>query len=438
VTHPQDLSLVEQAAAVRAGTIHPAELLDATLARIRERDPQLNSTPVTFPDQSAKMLAEAGDGPLRGVPITIKDMYALPWRGAQNATGVELIAAAASGGFRRLRDAGAVVVGVANQHMAGMGTTGAVSAYGMHRNPWNSDRCPGGSSGGSAAAVAARIVAGSLGSDSGGSTRLPAAWCGVVGLKVTYRSLPYDSYFGRGTTFSAPGVFGRDAADARLLAAALLDRPLAPLDVAGVRVGLISTPFWSDCDPAVVAHCEAALDAVGWARREIAVEHLDLASAAATVRFMAEAPAPSPDLLAAAPPMSRAMAVAASFLPVAAIPRADRVRAAIRRGFALAFADVDVIAWPTTPAVAPPLDNPTVHLPSGPTPADLANMRQAMVGNLLGVPGVSVPVGFVDGLPVGLQLLGPWGHEALLLDAAERIEQATGRVHVDSIPEVAR
>ncbi|MEY2459903.1 MAG: aspartyl-tRNA(Asn)/glutamyl-tRNA(Gln) amidotransferase subunit, partial [Acidimicrobiaceae bacterium] len=253
MNHPQDLGLRAQAAAIRSGEIKASELLDVTLSRLAERDIALNSTPVVFADEAREMLAVAPAGPLHGVPVTIKDMYSLPWRGAHNGTSFELIPPAESGGFRRLRDAGAVIVGVANQHEAGMGTTGTVSAYGVHRNPWNLDHCPGGSSGGSASAVAARLVAGSLGSDSGGSTRLPAAYCGVVGLKVTYRALPYDSYFGLGTTFSAPGAFGRDAGDARLVAEALLARPLIADPARQLRVGIVRDPYWSDCQPEVAA-----------------------------------------------------------------------------------------------------------------------------------------------------------------------------------------
>src|SRR5205085_10910124 len=135
-------------------------------------DAVLNSTPVVFPDESRRMLAGAPDGPLHGVPLTMKDMYALPWRAARNGTPFELIPAAESGAFRRLRDAGAVIVGVANQHEAGMGTTGVVSAYGQHPNPWNVAHCPGGSSGGSAAPVAARLAAGRVAGGSGRCTRL--------------------------------------------------------------------------------------------------------------------------------------------------------------------------------------------------------------------------------------------------------------------------
>jgi len=432
--HLPDLGLRAQAAAIRSGEIKAGELLDATLARLTDRDAALNSTPVVFADEAREMLAAAPDGPLHGVPVTIKDMYALPWRGAHNGTPFELIPAAASGGFRRLRDAGAVIVGVANQHEAGMGTTGTVSAYGVHPNPWNLEHCPGGSSGGSASAVAARLVGGSVGSDSGGSTRLPAAYCGVVGLKVTYRSLPYDGYFGMGTTFSAPGAFGRDAGDARLVAEALLARPLATDPARELRVGVVRDPYWSDCQPDVVALAEQALAATGWSVRDITIDHLELAGAALMVRLGAEAGCPAPPVLAALSPMTRAIMLANLLRAAPAVARADRARAAIRRSVAAALDDVDVIAWPTVPAPAPPIARPFVELPSGILPADVANMRQSVVGNMTGQPGISIPVGFVDGLPVGLQLLGPWGEEALLFAAAQHVEDVTDRAFVDATP----
>jgi aspartyl-tRNA(Asn)/glutamyl-tRNA(Gln) amidotransferase subunit A len=433
-SHPQDLGLRAQVAAVQSGEIKAGELLEATLDRLVERDVVLNSTPVVFADESREMLAAAPEGPLHGVPVTIKDMYALPWRGARNGTPLELIPAAESGGYRRLRDAGAVIVGVANQHEAGMGTTGTVSAYGVHPNPWNLEHCPGGSSGGSASAVAARLVAGSVGSDSGGSTRLPAAYCGVVGLKVTYRSLPYDHYFGMGTTFSAPGAFGRDAGDARLVAEALLARPLTTAPARELRVGIVREPYWSDCQPEVAALAEQALAATGWSVRDITVDHLELAGAVLTVRLGAEAGCPPAAVLEALSPMTRGIMLATLLRPASAVSRADRARAAIRRAVAGAFDDVDVIAWPTVPAPAPLIASPFVEVPSGTMPADIVNMRQAVVGNVTGQPGISIPVGFVGGLPVGLQLLGPWSEEALLFAAAEHIENATSREFVDAVP----
>jgi Asp-tRNA(Asn)/Glu-tRNA(Gln) amidotransferase A subunit family amidase len=304
----------------------------------------------------------------------------------------------------------------------------------MH-NPWNLDACAGGSSGGSAAAVAARLVAGSLGSDSGGSTRLPASYCGVVGLKVTYRALPYDGYFGMGTTFSAPGAFARDAADTRLLVEALLARPLPPTDAGDLRVGVVTTPFWSDCDPLVATACSEALVAAGWKVAETPIDHLELAGPASMARLMAEAGSPVRALVDGVSAATRALMLGAALLPARVVPKADRVRAAVRVSLAETFASVDLLAWPATASPAPPIDDPWVVLPSGRMPADISNARQAMLANLCGVPAISVPVGLhPNGLPIGLQLMAPWGGEGRLLDAALRLEEATGRAHVDRTP----
>src|SRR5439155_14887511 len=188
--HPQHLSLREQAAAIAAGELDPKELLEATLARIAERDPEVNSIAATFPDDSGRMLDAAPRGPLHGVPVAVKDMFALPWRAPRDGSRHEQLPKGESGIYRLLRDAGAVIVGVTNMHFWGAGSTGHVSAYGPVGNPWNTDHCGGGSSGGSAAAVGARLVAGAVGVDGGGSIRLPAAYCGIRGLKCAFGVVP--------------------------------------------------------------------------------------------------------------------------------------------------------------------------------------------------------------------------------------------------------
>ena len=183
-----DLSLRGQAEAIAAGDADPSELLDEALARIEERNPALNAIVETFPERSREMLAAAPDGPLRGVPVVIKDEWPLPWR-AQRFGSAELpapTAPAESGPYRALRDAGAVIVGVGNMEELGAGSTGAISVYGPAHNPWDPDRCPGGSSSGPAASVAARLVAGAVGADGLGSVRYPAAYCGLTGLKPTF------------------------------------------------------------------------------------------------------------------------------------------------------------------------------------------------------------------------------------------------------------
>jgi Asp-tRNA(Asn)/Glu-tRNA(Gln) amidotransferase A subunit family amidase len=439
VSHPQDLPLREQAKMVADGSLDPSELLRETLARLQERDGALNAVVATFPEESEAMLAAAPEGPLHGVPVTIKDMFSLPWRGYRNGTRHELGARTASGPFRRLRDAGAVVVGVDNQHELGMGTTGRASAYGAARNPWDPSRCPGGSSSGSAAGVAARMVGGSIGSDSGGSTRLPAGWCGVVGLKVTYGSLPYDGYTGSNSTLSAPGAFGRDAADGRLLVEALLARPLPARDGGSLRVGIVRSPYWEDIDPEVDAACREALAASGFAQAELELPFAELAGPAGALRAGAELGVAVPEaVIPELDVLTRGLLRFSALSPAWRLIRADRVRARLRRAIVDAFASCDLLAWPTNPAPAPPIDAPVLQLPSGPALADAPNVRQAILANLAGVPGVSVPVGFhSSGLPIGLQLLAPWNEESRLLDAAQQIENVTDRRWVSATPTLA-
>jgi aspartyl-tRNA(Asn)/glutamyl-tRNA(Gln) amidotransferase subunit A len=425
VSHPQDLGLREQAQAVADGSLDAGELLDATLERLAERDGALNSTPVVFAEQARAMLADAPAGPLRGVPLTLKDMFTTPWRGAHGGTSRELLPPGPSGVFTRLRDAGAVVVGVAQQHELGMGTTGRASVWGPARNPHDLARCAGGSSGGSGSAVAARLVAGSIGSDSGGSTRIPAAYCGVVGLKTTWGSVPRAGYTGGVSTFSAAGAFARDAADARMLSEVLTARALPGGDAGGLRCGIVRAPFWEDLDPEVEARCRDALAAAGWDLVELALDRVELSGPAAASRLAPELLAGLDlSVLAELDPATRALTQFALLTPAVRLVRADRVRAHLRRETARAFERVDVLAWPASPAPPPLIDAPVVELPSGTTLADPPNLRQATLANLTGVPGISVPVGKADRLPVGLQLLAPWGEEARLLDAAERVEAA--------------
>jgi aspartyl-tRNA(Asn)/glutamyl-tRNA(Gln) amidotransferase subunit A len=433
LTHPQDLGLAAQARAIASGDLAASELLEATLERITERNPQLNAIIATFPEQSRQMLAAAPPGPLHGVPISVKDMFGLPWRGYHNGTRLELGPRVLSGPVRRLAEAGAVVSAVENQHELGMGTTGVASPHGPARNPVNPEHCPGGSSSGSASAVGGHLVAGALGSDSGGSTRLPAGWSGVFGLKVTYGAVPYDGYAGANSSLSAPGVFTRDSADARLMTEGFLGRPLPAGDGAALRVGIVRTPFWDDLDPEVAAICEAALTAFADVR-ELALKTAVLSSPAGAVRVGAELGAMVPDgVIDDVDPVTRALIQFSALHPARRLIRADRVRAAVRRELAAAFADVDVVAWPTNPAPAPPLAAPVLTLPSGPAPPDGPNLRQAVIANLAGVPGISIPVGLhSSGLPIGLQLLAAWGQEAALLDAADHLSAAGERSHAST------
>ena len=264
-----DLSLREQAAAIAAGEVDPAELLEATLARIEERNPALNAVVETFPERSREMLAAAPDGPLHGVPVVIKDEWPLPWR-AQRFGAAEMLAPSApgeSGPYRALRDAGAVIVGVGNMHELGASSTGNVSVYGPARNPWNTERCPGGSSSGPAAAVAARLVAGAVGADGVGSIRYPAAYCGLTGLKPTFgRSAMAGHHMAEVSTTIVSGPLCADAADCRLLGSALFGEELAAGEPRGLRIGVIRDEVSEDVAPAVREACEAAIEDAARAR----------------------------------------------------------------------------------------------------------------------------------------------------------------------------
>ena len=448
-----DLSLRAQAAGIAAGEIDAAELLEATLARIDERNPAINAVVETFPERSREMLAAAPAGPLRGAPVVVKDEWPLPWR-AQKFGSAQLPAPvqpvpAESGPYRALRDAGAVIVGVGNMHELGSGSTGNVSVYGAARNPWDVERCPGGSSSGPAAATAARLVAGAVGADGLGSVRFPAAYCGLTGLKPTFgRSAMAGHHMAATTSLIVSGPLCADAADCRLLGSALFGESIPAGDAAGLRIGVVRDAVSEDVAPEVRAACEEALEALraetGGSVHEIELADLEAATLAALLIVNAEGlGGVTPELLngldPAVSPVNRGFVKYRMLLPAAAIAQAKRVRTLTRRRLAALFEEVDAIAWPTIPAAAPPLDSPLVELPSGTRTADQANVRGAALANLTGIPAVSVPVGLGEGgLPLALQLQGAWGADALLLDAAEALERANGRRWVEARPPLAR
>ncbi len=445
-----DLSLRAQAAALAAGEADPAELLEAALERIEQRNPAINAVVETFPERSREMLAAAPEGPLRGVPVVIKDEWPLPWR-AQRFGAAEMLAPAApgeSGPYRALRDAGAVIVGVGNMHELGAGSTGNISVYGPTRNPWDTERCPGGSSSGPAAAVAARLVAGAVGADGVGSIRFPAAYCGLTGLKPTFGRAAMAGHHMDGiSTIIVSGPLCADAADARLLASVLFGEELEAGEARGLRIGIVRDSIADDVSPAVRDACEEAIRALAeeTGGELVEVELADVEPAALATVLIANTEGLSgisPTRLNALDPelspIGRGLLKYRMLLPAVAGVKAHSVRTLMRRRLAAAFAEVDVIAWPTVPAVAPPLQAPLVELPSGTLTADAANVRGAGLANLTGIPSVSVPVGLSEGLPIGLQLQAAWGRDGLLLDAAEALERANGRRWVDSQSPLAR
>jgi Asp-tRNA(Asn)/Glu-tRNA(Gln) amidotransferase A subunit family amidase len=450
MSEPLDLSLRDQAAAIAAGDVDPGELLEATLARIEQRNPAINAIVETFPERSGEMLAAAPSGPLRGVPVVIKDEWPLPWR-AQRFGAADMLAEpepGESGPYRALRDAGAVIVGVGNMHELGASSTGNVSVYGPAGNPWSPERCPGGSSSGPAASVAARLVAGAVGADGIGSIRYPAAYCGLTGLKPTFgRSAMEGHHMANVSTTIVSGPLCADAADARLLGSALFGEELRAGDVGGLRIGVIRDEVSEDVAPAVREACEAAIEQLRQETdgevREIELPELPAATLATVLIANSESlggitPERLNNLDPELSPIGRGLLKYRLLLPAVATVKSNQLRTIARRTLASVFADVDVIAWPTVPAVAPPLEAPLVELPSGTLTADQANVRGGALANLTGIPAVSVPVGSSEGLPIALQLQAAWGRDELLLDAAEALERANGRRWVEAVPPLAQ
>jgi Asp-tRNA(Asn)/Glu-tRNA(Gln) amidotransferase A subunit family amidase len=442
-----DLPLRDQAAGIAAGDLDPGELLDACLARIEERNPDLNAVIATFPDESRRMLEQAPEGPLRGVPVLIKDEWPLPWRaetiGAASVPGVKL-EPGESGPYRALRDAGAVIAGVANMHELGSSSTGNTSVYGAAHNPWDLERCPGGSSSGPAAAVAGGLVAGAVGADGLGSIRYPAAYCGLTGLKPTFGRSTMAGHHIANTETIVSGPLCRDAADCRLLASTLFvkELPANPVE-GGLRIGVIRDPFWTNSAPGVREACESALESlrgeVDGEVIEVELPDLELVLPAALLVAQSEEAAHlNPENLNALSPelsvINRGVLKLRALLPLSLTARAFRIRAKVRHDLLELFDGIDLLAWPTVPAAAPSLTEPLIELPSGVESADAGNAPHGVIANLTGVPGVSVPVGLDAGMPVALQLLATWGADAMLLDAAEALERATDREFVELRP----
>jgi Asp-tRNA(Asn)/Glu-tRNA(Gln) amidotransferase A subunit family amidase len=332
-------------------------------------------------------------------------------------------------------------------HELGSSSTGNDSVYGPTHNPWDLDRCPGGSSSGPAAGVAGGLVSGAVGADGLGSIRYPAAYCGLTGLKPTFGRSTIEGHHIPNTETIVSGPLCRDAADCRLLASALFGEELPAGEASGMRIGVIRDPYWSNSAPGVREACESALDslqaAVGGEVIEVEIPDRELILPAAVLIAQSEeaahlTPANVNSLPQELSVLNRGLLKLRSVLPATLPARAYPARSRVRRSLAELFDRVDLLAWPTVPAVAPPLAEPMIELPSGVTSADAGNGPHGVLANLTGVPGVSVPVGLADRMPVGLQLLAPWGADSLLLDAAEALERETDREFVELRPALAQ
>ncbi|HHH36881.1 MAG TPA: Asp-tRNA(Asn)/Glu-tRNA(Gln) amidotransferase subunit GatA [Gammaproteobacteria bacterium] len=463
-------------AALAAGECSSVELTRHFLVRIERLDPALNSFITVTADQALAAAAEAdrrraaGEaGPLTGVPIAHKDIFCTDGVRTSCASRMldNFIAPYDATVVSRLKAAGAVMLGKTNMDEFAMGSSNETSYYGAVRNPWNPERVPGGSSGGSAAAVAARLVPAATGTDTGGSIRQPAALCGLTGLKPTYGRVSRYGMIAFASSLDQGGPLCQSAEDAALLLGAMagfdardstsVDRPVPDYtatladDIAGLTIGLPREYFGEGLDAAVGAVVEQAVkvfEGLGARVREISLPNTDLAVPTYYVVAPAECssnlsrydgvrfghrckdPADLMDMYKRSrgegfgAEVKRRIMVGTYVLSAgyydAYYLKAQKLRQLISADFRAAFAEVDLVLGPTSPSVAFPfgarLDDPVQMYLS-----DI----YTIAANLAGLPALSLPCGLVDGLPVGLQLIGDYFTEGRLLNAAHRYQQET-------------
>lgn len=476
------LSLTDSLTALRSGEISSRELTRACLQAISRLEPTIHAFLVVDEEGAARSAEEADDRyqewrkdpsrplpPLLGLPVAVKDVLAvagLPCTaGSRILEGFVPPYTATS--VKRLQQAGMVILGKTNTDEFAMGSSTENSAYGPTANPWDLQRVPGGSSGGSAAAVSARMAPAALGTDTGGSVRQPASFCGVTGLKPSYGRVSRYGLVAFGSSLDTVGCFARSARDTAALFLAMagpdpkdatsLDRPLPEIlldgeqDLRGLRVGVPDEYFIEGIQPDTETAVRGAIDRLSMLGAEVVKVSLPHTSYALPVYYLiapAEASAnlarfdgirygprvPAENLDSVfrrtrgekfgAEVKRRIMlgtyALSAGYYD-AYYGQAQKVRTLIKRDFDRAFQQVDLIAAPVAPSTA---------FRAGEHRDDPLAMYLEDVftlpANLAGVPGISFPVGFDrDGLPVGMQLMGPHFREEILFRACHAYQQAT-------------
>ncbi|WP_167759111.1 amidase [Blastococcus sp. TF02A_35] len=425
------------------------ELTEAYLAAIDERDGDVNAYLTVTADRAREDAVRAerelrgGErrGPLHGVPVALKDL--VETSGIRTTGGSRILAdnvpALDAPVAARLREAGTVLLGKTSTHEYAYGGTSNNPHYGPTRNPWDRDRIPGGSSGGSAAAVVSGTAPGAVGTDTCGSVRIPSSLCGCVGLKPTRGTVPFDGVLPLAPSLDHVGPITRTVVDAALLLDAMAGTSVGgaavadvPRDLRGTTVGVPTEYFLDLVDPGVAAAVRASLDLLaeaGATVREVDLGDLRPLVAAIFLRVRAEAQ----EVHRATFP-SRSADYGADLAENLARPaptddereEAERV---IREGVAAltaALGRVDVLATPTTPATAPPIGAGRVVVAG----EDL-HIEEMLTGftsafNAAGVPALTVPCGLADGLPVGLQLVGPAGADGAVLRLGAAYEALRG------------
>lgn len=454
-------TLSETSKLLRNKKVSPVELTKACLARIEQLNPKLNAF-ITITADSALAEARAAEaeiqsgrwkGPLHGIPIALKDLV--------DTAGVRTTAASAlfkdriptkdAEIVRRLKGAGAVFLGKTNLHEFAYGGSSAISYFGPVRNPWDVDHSPGGSSGGSAAAVAAELCYAAIGTDTGGSIREPAAYCGIVGLKPTYGRVSASGVIPLSWSLDHIGPMTRTVMDAALMLhiiagydaedAGSIDLPVPEYtatitaSTASLRLGIPRAYFYEGLHPDVQAAMESALlvlKKLTRSQRDIAPLASDGTYSSVTDPYgailRAEAYEYHKDYVTKSPELYQEATLrrvrGGAEVTLSAYMQSRRHLEQIRHSVARFFERVDLVITPTT--TVPPFAIADLTDPIAGRPKELQMLHNTRPINLLGLPTISVPCGFTaQGLPIGMQISGPLGTDATVLRLAHAYEQAT-------------
>jgi aspartyl-tRNA(Asn)/glutamyl-tRNA(Gln) amidotransferase subunit A len=435
---------------VAAGQVTSEKLTEECLSKIQQLNPTLNAFITVTADDALQQARHADKeiaagrriGPLHGIPISLKDLIDL--KGVPTTAGSLVrkghVAGADAVVTQRLRDAGAVFVGKTNLHEFAFGTTSEDSGFGPVRNPHDASRSPGGSSGGSAAAVASGMSLGTVGTDTGGSIRIPAAACGIVGLKPEWGQVSASGVVPLSRQLDHVGPLAASVADAWLLYNAMqpardqISDSLEAAPLTGLRIGKLSGYFFDRLDEDVesrVLDAIALLQQKGAAVTEVNVPHADDMAAIYLHLVFGDAAEYHARALESRPqdyttPVRLRLEMARYVLAEDYI-RALRGKALIAREVDRALDGVDVLALPALAIPAPPLGAVTMPVKGGPDAVRTLMLRCSQPFNLSGHPAISIPCGRTrDGLPIGLQLVGHKGRTPALVQAALAAEAALG------------
>src|SRR5579872_2133942 len=442
------VTILEAAAALRAKKVSSVELTEESLKRIEQLNPKLNAFITVVVDSARSRAAEmdaelargADRGPLHGIPVAHKDL--MMTRGIRTTAGSKIFA-----GFipdqdavvvEKWNDAGAVMIGKAGLHELAYGITSNNPHFGAVRNPWDNERIPGGSSGGSASAVAAELVFAATGTDTGASIRLPAGFCGAVGLKPTYERVSRRGVLPLGLTLDHVGPITRTVRDAAVAFNAMAIQPSrcvppAGVDIRGLRIGLPQNYYFDRLDLEVAGAVRGAVQtaaALGARIVEIRVPDIEGLNTVARVLLLVEAVSnlrPYLDRRGDFGADVLALLDQGRLISAADYADAQRLRRIFVREFSKLWIEVDCIFTPIAPIAAPKIGQTTVEIAGSIEDARLASTRFMRGINALGIPALSMPCGFTkSGLPIGLQILAAPRQEDQLLRMGAAIEDAMG------------